>query len=58
MKESEGGLSEGAFRDPRVRCLFLAGAGGKWASTSGSLPLSEWKRTVKFFPSLMLTSLS
>lgn len=36
-RECEGGLSAGAFRDPRVRCLFLAGGGGKWASTSGSL---------------------
>lgn len=36
-RECEGGLSAGAFRDPRVRWLFLAGEEGKWASTSRSL---------------------
>lgn len=36
-REREGGLSAGAFRDPRVRCVFLAGGGGKWASNSRSV---------------------
>lgn len=30
-RECEGGLSAGAFRDPRARCLFLEDGGEKWA---------------------------